>query len=252
MMIFSERVAALRTAAQDGDGEAAREYGRLLGLLPSVVVGEEEPVWSGEPWLRAAVAARPGDALARTLLGSLLVTQVAEWRNIIEIAPDVDVAAIEAANARRREEAVELLGGVLRDDPEAPTPKACLAALAEVSGGGDYPEEESGVFPYDYHRVRTELWSGSVCTTVQLVVTDPDELRWACDSWLDHEVLAGALTLTSYSRGERIGTAALPEGPTGTVDWEAVTIPPLPGVPLPPGHPAPHWRAYYGFTMEVG
>ncbi|GAA2669872.1 tetratricopeptide repeat protein [Nonomuraea recticatena] len=253
MVIISERVAALRAMAHDGEAEAAREYGRLMGLLPDAALAEDEPVWAGEPWLRAAVAARPDDTLARTLLGSLLVTQIATWRNIAAIAPDADEGEIEAANTRRREEAEELLGGVLQVDPEAPTPKACLAALAEVFGEGDYPEDEDGLFPYDYHLVQTELWSGSVCTTLRLVITDPEELRWACDYWLaNHDDLVGPLTLTSYSRGEEIGAMALVEGSARTVDWEAVTIPPLTGVPLPPGHPAPHLRAYYGFTMEVG
>lgn len=253
MMIFSERVAALREAAKDGAAGAAREYGRLLCLLPDAAVVEDEPVWAGEPWLRAAVAANPDDVLARALLGSLLVTQIAAWRNIADIAPDVDEEEIEAANTRRREEAEELFGGVLRADPEAPTPKACLAALAEVFDEGDYPEGEDGAFPYDYHLVQTELWSGSVCTTIQLVVTDPEELRWACDYWLEnHDDLVGPLTLTSYSHGEEIGAVALVDGSAEIVDWDAVAIPPLAGVPLPPGHPAPHWRTYYGFTVEVG
>lgn len=253
VVIFSERVAALRAAAQDGDAGAAREYGRLLSLLPDVAVVEDEPVWPGEPWLRAAVTSRPDDALARTLLGSLLVTQIALWRTMVDIAPDVDEEEVESANTRRREEAEELLGGVLREAPEAPTPKACLAALAETFDEGDYPEGEDGAFPYDYHLVETELWSGSVCTRLQLVVTDPEELRWACDYWLaNYADLVGTLTLTSYSRGEKVDTVALLEGPAETVDWEAVTIPPLAGAPLPPGHPAPHWRTYYGFTVEVG
>ncbi len=250
-MIFSERVDALRVAAQAGDGEAAREYGRLLTLLPEAA--ENEPVWAGEPWLRAAVAALPDDALARTLLGSLLVTQVAAWQNIIDLDHNADGEEIEAANTRRREEAEELLGGVLRADPEAPTPKACLAALAEVFDEGAYPESEDGAFPYDYHHVQTDLWSGSVCTTLQLVVTDPEELRWACDQWLaNYEDWTDGLTLTSYSRGKEIGNVTLSEGSAKAIDWDAVTIPPLAGTPLPPGHPAPHWRTYYGFSAEVG
>lgn len=255
MMIFSERVAALRAGAQSGDAEAAREYGRLLGLLPEAFVGSDEPVWPGEPWLRAAVAARPDDMPARTLLGGLLLTQIATWRNIAAVAPDVDEDEIEDANMRRREEAEELLGSVLLKDPEAPAPKACLAALAEVFEEGDYPDGGGGPFPYDYHLVQTELWSGSVCSELRLVVTDPEELRWACDRWMEmgsHDVLVDSLTLTSYSRGEEIGAATLAKGPVGAIDWAAVTIPPLAGVPLPPGHPAPHWRAYYGFTLEVG
>lgn len=253
---FSERVAALGAAARDGDAEAAREYGRLLSLLPEPTSFEApEPVWAGESWLRAAVAARPGDTLARTLLGSLLVTQIAAWRDIADVAfldPDLDEEEIEEANMRRRGEAEELLGGVLLVDPGAPAPKACLAALAEVFDEGDYPCGEDGLFPYDYHLVGTEVWSGSACLTVQLVLTDPEELRWACDHWLkDGDYLAGPLTLTSYSQGEEIGSVALSEDVSATtIDWERLTIPPLPGDPLPPGDPAPHWRAYYGFTVE--
>ncbi|MBB3724752.1 hypothetical protein FHR33_000612 [Nonomuraea dietziae] len=65
MTIFSERVEALQAAAQDGDAEATREYGRLLSLLPGAAMAEDEPLWAGEPWLRAAVATRPDDTLAR-------------------------------------------------------------------------------------------------------------------------------------------------------------------------------------------
>ncbi|MEV4064351.1 hypothetical protein [Nonomuraea dietziae] len=65
MTIFSERVEALQAAAQDGDAEAARECGRLLSLLPGAAMAEDEPLWAGEPWLRAAVATRPDDTLAR-------------------------------------------------------------------------------------------------------------------------------------------------------------------------------------------
>ncbi|WP_052371664.1 hypothetical protein [Amycolatopsis taiwanensis] len=251
MTIFSERVAALRAAAQDGDAGAAREYGRLLSLLPDGNLAEDGPFWAGEPWLRAAVTAHPHDTLARTLLGSLLVTQTAAWRNLLDIvavAPGAEEEEIESANTRRREEAEELLGDVLREDPEAPTPKACLAALAEVFDERDYPESD---FPYDYHLVRTELWSGSVCTTFRLVVADPEELRWACDYWLaNYDEFVGPLTLTSYSRGKEIGAVDLLDG-SDAIDWEAVAVPPLTGVPLPPGHPAPQWRVYYGFTVEV-
>ncbi|GAA0934086.1 hypothetical protein [Nonomuraea longicatena] len=259
MTIFEERVAALRTAAQDGDAEAAREYGRLqLFEFYEQVESTGELVWPAEPWLRAAVAARPDDMLARVLLGSLLVTQVVELRESL-VYLEYFIGGFgeetqEEANARRAEEAESLLKGIPETAPEAATAAACLETLRKTLAeeAEERHEDDSAPFPYDYHLIETESWGGSAYLALRLVGTDPDELRWACGRWLATTDGFGPETLTSYSRGEKIGETAIEVGPDQTVDWTGVSFPDLPGVPLPPGHPVPQARVFYGFSGEEG
>ncbi|GAA2670214.1 hypothetical protein [Nonomuraea recticatena] len=97
--------------------------------------------------------------------------------------------------------------------------------MAEIYGEGGFPDDESGPASYDHHEVETELWGGSVRTVLRLVVTDAEELRRACDSWLHNkDLLDGPLTLTSYSRGEEIGPVTLSNGSAEAIDWETVGI----------------------------
>ncbi|MFG3709158.1 hypothetical protein ACGF7U_31130 [Micromonospora sp. NPDC047670] len=252
-MSISEKVAALREAAEMNDAEAARELGRLMCLVPQdpkargqVEAFDFDVTWPAEPWLRAATSARAEDGLAKKLLAGVLIRQIAYWQSVDQIgSPDVDGAELAAANNRRQAEAERLYSDVLRANPDDRTARAGLNALLEANViVDDYPTEEG----FSFYRVENELWSGSVCTLERLVVTDPDELRWACDAWLglDPDWPVGDLTLVVYRHGTETDRISLAEHFDETMDWSAVTIPPLAGEILPVEHMC------YGYTMEAG
>jgi hypothetical protein len=200
-----------RVAANAGDPDAAREFGRLLGLLD--IEGDADGTLPCERWLRSAVAARPDDAEAAVLLAGRLAQQA----------------------GRKREEARELYERVLRADPEHP---AARAGLAAVQGRLD----EAGADGYGYYLVQGEYWSGTDGRRERLVVADPHELRWACDAWLADCAPSSfhIYELSVCTAGERLSTTnlgAVVPAADGSLNWDAVAIPPLPTEPLPVGHP---------------
>ncbi|MEQ4721511.1 hypothetical protein [Nonomuraea sp. B19D2] len=252
MAISNETVATLRRAAAGGDGEAARELGRLLCLLR--VGPEHDPddpaviqAWPEEPWLRAAVRARPDDTLAATLLAGRLVQQVAFWR--IDPYFAEGQGENDTTLARRRDEARELYARVLRarpDDPAALAGTACLDALFDEDR--ELPEFSE---PYSYYELNLQLWSGSFCHTEMVITTDLDELRWAYHQMLRPFADDGPPddpTLETFIDGEKTDFVVL----SGGVGLDAVTIPPLTGTLLPAGHPVQEGLAHYGYSCDWG
>ncbi|MFI7147950.1 hypothetical protein ACIBO2_23810 [Nonomuraea sp. NPDC050022] len=262
MAITEELVTRLRAAATAGDPDAARELGRLLCMLRTdsregIMDGEFLAAWPEEPWLRAALRARPDDQLAAVMLAGRLVQQIAYWR----IDDDHAIAQGEDDHtlARRRDEAHALYVRVLEADPGNPAARAGVATLnawADGAGGIDALEKEP---PFSYYELRLEAGSGSFLHSESVVTTHPDEVRWAC-SWLMAPVVAEVeeppfgveLSLFTYSDGRFAGSINLGEHFTadGLLDWDAVEIPPLTGEPLPAGHPV--GTSHYGYSCDWG
>ncbi|WP_248962670.1 hypothetical protein [Sphaerisporangium perillae] len=122
----------------------------------------------------------------------------------------------------------------MRAHPAHPAARAGLAAL-----WGEFdPTLADG---FSFYLIEAEHWGGSAGTLEQLIVTDPGELRWACEgSYRMFGHLSGYL-LTTCASGERLGAADLApvvEGGDGLLNWDSVPIPPLPNAALPVGHPA--------------
>ncbi|MER7504265.1 hypothetical protein AB0L05_11405 [Nonomuraea pusilla] len=251
MVISEEAVEALQNAAEGGDVDAALEVGRLLCMLR--VGPDEDPEdpdviqsWPEEPWLRAAVRERPDDTQAATLLAGRLVQQIAFF------AVDPDFAGgygeDETTLARRRDEARDLYGRVLRAAPGDPAAVAGIAMLDALSGGDgdsvDFPE------PFSYYELRLDHWSGSFCHSEVVIAAGLDELRWAHGQMLRHHILTPPTdpTLQLYRGGEAGEFIKL----EGVVDLGAVTIPPLTGTPLPLGHPVQGGLAHYGYSCGWG
>uniref|UniRef100_UPI003F49A247 hypothetical protein n=1 Tax=Nonomuraea sp. CA-252377 TaxID=3240003 RepID=UPI003F49A247 len=218
----------------------------LVPQDPEDEAGAFDLTWPAEPWLRVATSARAEDGLAKKLLAGVLVRQIVHWQNVCETAPDVDEVEVAAGNDRRRAEAEQLYSDVLQADPDDRTARAGLDALAEEHVVvDDYPADEG----YAFYRVEHEVWSGSVCTSERLIVTDPNELCWACDTWLGlfyPDWPLGDLTLAVYCQGEETNRISLDEYFNKAMDWSAITIPRLAGEVLPAGHMC------YGYTVEVG
>jgi hypothetical protein len=260
MAISEETITGLRAVATAGDPDAARELGRLLCMLRTdsreqSVDGEFRSAWPEEPWLRAALRARPDDQLAAVLLAGRLVQQIAYWR----IDDDHATAHGEDdhTRARRRDEAHVLYARVLEAEPGNPAARAGAAALnAWADDTGALEDKEP---PFSYYELNMEAGSGSFSHSERVVATDPDEVRWAC-SWLVAPVVAEVgeppygvdLHLFTYSAGRFDGTIDLGEHFTadGTLDWGAVEIPPLTGEPLPVGHPV--GLGHYGYSCDWG
>jgi hypothetical protein len=237
-MKIAEQVDRLRVAAEEGDSEAARELGRLFCLLPIVI--DDDGMSLGERWLRSAVAACPDDAEAAVLLAGRLAVHIdgllsaylfeddEEWfEDEIEAKEEID---------RKREEAAELYKRVLRANPAHAAARSGLAALQDQLDPAD-------VAVYSYYLVEGEWGSGSVGTRERLIISDADELIWACNSWFS-EISAssfGIYDLSVYTSGERLSItnlAALVRDEDDSLNWGAIAIPPLPTNPLPAGHPA--------------
>jgi hypothetical protein len=241
MTIAEELTSTLRTAADAGDLDAARELGRLLSLLPvdpacyDPLTGPA-PAWSEQAWLRSVVDARPKDLATATLLAGRLVQQI----GYLAESPGNHENALDAL----REEAERLYARVLNADPADPTARAGLARVAGLFGHETETERHEG---YAFHLAEYGYQSGGGGGSAYMVVVDPGELRWALDVWLklnegvwDEEVgLAGAwFTLTTVDRGTAVQETNLEEHmATGLLDWDSIIIPAPAGPPLPTGHP---------------
>ncbi|MGP3965895.1 hypothetical protein ACTWPT_59140 [Nonomuraea sp. 3N208] len=262
MAITEETIKRLRAAATAGDPDAARELGRLLCMLrsdslehlmdPRFLLTRPE-----EPWLRAALHARPNDRLAAVLLAGRLLQQIAYWK----IDDDNANAHGEDEHtlARRRDEAHALYTQVLKAAPDNPAARAGIAALNAWTDNSD----DTGVLekdpPFSYYELNLDLGSGSFLHSERVVTTHPDEVRWAC-SWLLAPVLAEVqeppfgvdLTLFTYLDGRFDGIIRLDEhlNADGTLGWDAIKIPPLTGEPLPAGHPV--GIRHYGYSCDWG
>ncbi|WP_432746660.1 hypothetical protein H7827_18890 [Streptomyces sp. JH002] len=229
MVIDENRLAALHNEAVTGNPEAARELGRLLCLLPDEPDGEAWPLphWPGEPWLRAALTARPDDASAAVLLAGVLAQQI-ERRYVLG-DPD-------AAIARRQGEALHLYRAVLRTDPHHPTARAGLEVLRRPATALTSDDT------YSYYRLDAAFPDGA--HTARLITADPHELRWAARPLLTADA---ALSLTLHTPADKPHTLQLPGG------LLPADLPELPGPALPPGHPVrltldgSEVIAYYGY-----
>ncbi|AOS61272.1 hypothetical protein [Actinoalloteichus hymeniacidonis] len=246
MTSIDKTLDTLRDAAEAGEAEAARELGRLLCLQPTLDEGDSvDDRWPGEMWLRIALSRKPEDTIAAGLLASRLVQQITAMLNGEE---SFDSDSEEEAVERRVEEARELYDAVLALDSSDPTAEAGLALLDEVLEG-EQPDPSS--IGYSYYLLENDAGHGSTGHLEQLVVTDPDELRWACGYWFERYGGLAGFTLATYVDGEQVNITDL-----GTVtlddedrpDWTSVDIPPLPGELLPAGHPV--GPCHYGYTAQ--
>ncbi|MWA04987.1 hypothetical protein F8568_032405 [Actinomadura sp. LD22] len=262
MAITEETITRLRAAATAGDPDAARELGRLLCMLRSDSLERlRDPefllTWPEEPWLRAALRARPDDRLAAVVLAGRLVQQIAYW----QLNDDNANAHGEDEHtlARRRNEAHALYTQVLETAPDDPAARAGIAALhawTDDTASTDALENEP---PFSYYELTLDMGSGSFLHTESVVTTHPDEVRWACP-WLLAPVVAAVkeppfgveLTLFTYSGGRFDSVVHLHEhlNADGTLAWDAIEIPPLTGNPLPAGHPV--GTRHYGYSCDWG
>jgi hypothetical protein len=259
MVITEETITRLRIATAAGDPDAARELGRLLCMLrtDSPVDAMDDDflaTWPEEPLLRAALRARPDDQLAAVLLAGRLVQQIAFW----QIDDDHAMAHGEDDDtlARRHDEAHALYASVLKTDPGNAAARAGVATLNARADDTGALEEEP---PFSYYELIMEAGSGSFSHSEHVVATDPDEVRWAC-SWLVAPMVAQTveppfgvdLDLFTYSNGRLGSVVHLGRHfhADGTLDWDAVEIPPLTGDPLPVGHRV--GIGHYGYFCDWG
>ncbi|MGP4016729.1 hypothetical protein [Saccharopolyspora sp. 5N708] len=241
-----------KSEAEAGDPVAAREFGRLLCLSPPAA--EEETVaqlWPGERWLRVALTADPGDSTAAKLLAARLIQQI-DFMQVAESAFDED-DDVDEAIADRHGEAAELYDRILRADPDDRAAREGLAMLRGVVDGDGATPAAGG---YSYYLVQLDSVSGSAGHYEELVVTDVDELRWACDNWFRREGPRIGFTLAAVISGERGRSISLDPvrvDDTGATNWDAVVIPPLSGELLPIGSPAcsDAFRYHYGYTLHL-
>jgi hypothetical protein len=261
MILVQHHLDGLRGAAQAGDSEAASEYGRLLSLLPAEI---EEPGdgWPCVRWFRVALEARPDNHEAAVLLGARLSHDAdalayayglddedEDFDEDDEGEEDEEIEQARADCERIRKEARRLYEEVLRADPTHPAARSGLAAFEGTP---------FSVTPYSHYLVEGEHWSGTVGCREQLVVSDADELRWACDDWFADVAGLGAYHLSVYASGKQLSYVSLkPLVPAadGSLDWSVITIPSLPGEPLPHGHPAllDRHTAHYGwYSIDLG
>jgi hypothetical protein len=209
--------------------------------------------WPEEPWLRAALHARPDDRLAAVLLAGRLVQQIAYWK-IDDDNADAH-GEDEHTLARRRDEAHALYTQVLKFAPDDPAARAGITALNAWA-------DDTGTFedpPFSYYELKLDMGSRSFLHSESVVTTHPDEVRWAC-SWLLAPVMAEVeeppfgvdLTLFTNADGHFDVTIRLDEHlkPDGTLAWHAIEIPPLTGDPLPAGHPV--GTCHYGYSCDWG
>ncbi|APU12490.1 MULTISPECIES: hypothetical protein [Actinoalloteichus] len=246
MTSIDKTMDALRGDAEHGDQEAARELGRLLCLQPTLDDGDSaDDRWPGELWLRIALARRPDDTIAATLLASELVQQITAMLNG---EPSFDSDSAEEAVDRRIAEVRELYAGVLAVDSSDPAAEAGTALLDEVIEG---EQPDPSTIGYSYYLVENDAGHSSTGHLEQLVVTDPDELRWACGHWFERYGGLAGFTMATYVDGEQVRVTdlgAVTVDPDDLPDWAAVDIPPLPGELLPIGHPV--GPCHYGYTTH--
>lgn len=259
MVNIDEKIARLRSAAETGEPDAARELGRLLSLTVTdpAEPGDGEPEFPEERWLRAAVAARPDDVEALTLLAGRLAAQASHWENYWANNPDgmaadgKDESTIEQLQTEVRDLHARILAAV----PPAHTEPG-LDRLAELL---DTRDTESVVTaPYSFYALEDEGGGGSMVYTLTFIATDPEEIRWACDQWLTlSEGGMGELTFSTYVDGAETSRVDLDEHRDGaSVSWDSVPVPELTGTLLPAGLPVSGARystvAYYGVALAGG
>ncbi|MFI7149629.1 hypothetical protein ACIBO2_32315 [Nonomuraea sp. NPDC050022] len=258
MTLVEHHLESVRGAAQAGDYEAAREYGRLLSLLPAEME-ESDDEWPCVWWFRVALEGRPEDHEAAVLLAARLTGDadalayaygLDDEEDCDEEGEDEEGNLARRNCERMRKEAQRLYAQVLRADPAHPGARSGLAAFEGVP----FP-----VAPFSHYLVQGEYWSGTAGCREQLVVSDAEELQWACDHWFAEIAGLGAYHLSVYASGERLSHASLEplvRAADGSLDWSVITIPPLPGEPLPHGHPAllhnGHIAHYGWYSLDLG
>jgi hypothetical protein len=253
-----------RTAAHRSGGRRARrrpraELGRLLSLTVTdpAEPGDGDLEWPEERWLRAAVAARPDDVEALTLLAGRLAAQVSNWENYWANNPEGMAADgnDESTIERLQAEARDLHARILTAGPPAHAEPG-LDRLAELL---DTPYTEPDVMaPYSFYALEDEGGGGSMVYTLTVIATDLDEIRWACDQWLTlSEGGMGELTFSTYVEGAEASRIDLDEHRDGaSISWDAVPVPELTGALLPAGLPVKGARhstvTYYGVALAGG
>jgi hypothetical protein len=230
MAINEDTITRLRAAAVAGNPDAARELGRLLRMLRTdsledAMDSDFLATWPEEPWLRAALRARPDDRLAAVLLAGRLVQQIA-FRQI-----DDDHATAHGEDdgtlARRHDEAHALYASVLRTDPGNAAARAGVAALnAWADDTGDLEKEPRGALGL-------------------LPARGPDG-----GAGRGASLRRGPRSVHLLGRLDSVVRLARHFHADGTLDWDAVEIPPLTGDPLPAGHPV--GIGHYGYFCDWG
>lgn len=256
MVDIGHKVIGLETAARTGVPSTAVELGRLLCIRPSCPDDESTAqIWPGEPWLRMALAADPGDRIAAGLLAAILTQQIEFIQESGTVFVEDGDAAIDAAVSARLTEANRLYDAILAADPADQYAYCGLTMLRNLVEGK--ADDETMVDDLgSCYLVELDSVSGSAGYYEELVVTDLDELRWACEAWFQREEGRRGFVLTLVASGERGSVVNLDpvcaEG-IGTVDWKAVSIPPLPGESLPVGSPVLCGGTifHYGYSLHL-
>ncbi|AUS80309.1 hypothetical protein C1701_20440 [Actinoalloteichus sp. AHMU CJ021] len=252
MADIEQRVVALRAEAESGDAGAAAELGRLLCVRPALSDADDvEDLWPSERWLRAALRERPGDSVTTNLLASRLVQQIdAIHETDLTLGEESARDGVE----RRRSEALALYDRVLDVNVADPAASAGLAALRAAASDEEPSADELRQSRYSWYLVEVDTGSGAVSYVEQLVVTDPDELRWACDRFFHTYGSLAGTTLMTFQAGEEDERIELAElGEDAQPHWDTVRIPPLRGEPLPVAHPVRVGRmvSHYGYTVHA-
>ena len=148
MTLVEHHLESVRGAAQAGDYEAAREYGRLLSLLPAEME-ESDDEWPCVWWFRVALEGRPEDHEAAVLLAARLTGDANalayayglddeedcgeedfDDEDFDEEGEDDEEGNLARRNCERmRKEAQRLYEQVLRADPAHPGARSGLAAF---------------------------------------------------------------------------------------------------------------------------
>lgn len=267
----------LHADATAGAPAAARELGRLLNMPPGdpsdteVAECYEGVSWAGEPWLRAALAADPGDATAALLLAGQLVRQIHE-DSVLGAIDAAGPADSRRAVERRIQEAGDLYAQAQLSDPGNRTAAAGLDLLAQLRAG-TAPEPVGGPADsaYGFYLLAMEVYSGSAGSVLRWAAPDLDELCWAFDVvtplMQDFLFLDGGstppvvLTLSVVDAGRVVhsidlGESVVHDDDTGLdrVAWNGLDVPPLQGQPLPVGHfvdvPGHAYPVHYGFSIH--
>lgn len=264
MGIDDVTITRLRTAATVGDTQAAYELARLLCLTAADPADSSADfavqTWPEEPWLRAVLSTRPLAVPAMTLLVGRLIQQIDHWQNMLDLNPGAaeEYGEDETTIRRRQIEAEELFARIGAADPENHLTGPGPAEWAELIG---LPADSRGTVAahhheaaYSFYVLDDTAYGGSVAHCATIVATCPDELRWACDQWnsvVEGCGMSGEPTLTTYTHGEEASVINLADYFDQAIEWDAFTLPPLVGIPLPAGLPVPGRGLHYGFATRV-
>ncbi|WP_203856367.1 hypothetical protein [Plantactinospora mayteni] len=229
----------LRSAAEQGDVDAAQELGRLLSLTGSAwedlasdglgPLGREER-WEPEWWLSRVVAERPDDPDALVLLAGL-------WTGMSAFA---DVFGGPTDNFREKS-----AGRYARALATHPDCAAAASSLLMLQGCDDdeweWDPAEAGL---SFLLFRSEILVSNSGDTVgvAIVATDPADMRWALHHLLPEfaealEAVDGpdAAELLVYQHG--VLETRLDLVDLDVKEWPTVQVPGLVEPRLPLGHP---------------